>query len=404
MTIKFERFARRAIMPICVAVLSSCARNAAPPSYKSEKFSAENEPEFVIGGFHVLGKAQKNPSLPTLVTQDGRVNENCYKVRGKPSTWKTDNQRTARLLEKNERSVTAAVLAWLAADIFPNEKELFADPSFWKVEVSTPVVRHVYPSEIALKDDQTCIDEQTRDFPLGAQTATTFFGAGEMTFKSSSPVLSSRIRALRQAALKKKLRVIVKNAYTPALDENGKQRRGPKRKKLFNSPTGALIAQRDIPPPKLRKTTQWKIVLPKPVFFAAGFLPNGSWKKENLPDACEVYLVYNEAVPHVPACSEFNAAGFGVERAEEQGHVLIKAASADKTFVKDAEFGKVTAMTTGNAAIWITPIQAEEGAHLKIDSLVLDTGAPTPKITSFPAGGKKAKKASKHAKHKRRGK
>jgi hypothetical protein len=400
---KRERLAARIILTICcTSMWTACVRTAGgPPVVGPEKFIAENEPEFIVGTFHVLNKAEEKPSVPSLATQDGKMRDDCFETLEKPTVWETGSERAARLFKENRGAITAAVLTWLAEDIFPEEKELFAAPAFWRAETSTPMVRHVFPAEIRLREDQKCIDDRTRDFPPGSRTVTTFFGAREITFRSARPVLISRIRALRQAALKKKLRLVVENPYTPALDENGKQRRGPKRKKLFNSPSGALITRRDVPPPKLRQTTQWKLVLPQPVFFAAGDLPQGAWKKENLPEVCEVYLVYNEAVPQVPACAEFNAAGFGAERAEEQGHVLVKVASADETVVKDAAFGAVTAVTIGKAAVWVTPTRAEEGAHLKIDSLVLDTGAAAPSITSFPAAGKKSGASSKNAERRR---
>ena len=132
------------------------------------------------------------------------------------------------------------------------------------------------------------------------------------------------------------------------------------------------------------------------LWLAWGDLPKESWAKESDPALCSLNLVDYDATPRVPACDKHREAGFGVEPGDEDGPVVLKVASDGVVVKKTAKYGQETMIQAGDrVVVWVTATPIEEGADLKVDSLVLDPGKhPEGDIGAFgtPAPDKKKKK------------
>lgn len=352
-----------------------------------------DEPTLEIGTFGVLAEASRDKQLPYLMNGEGRrVETPCFEPVKKTLAWETQHPKVAQYFDAHREAIAATVRAWYKETIYP--KEMWGvDLSTWTIEFDEILVRHVPAEKVAFADDQTCISDNETALPAGSKTVTALFGTTHLRFKSDIPLDRGRIKAMKQAAKKKKMQLVALNAYKPAKDENGKPKLGVNKEKLFNSPTGVLIPKKEVPLPKDRLTVEWKVVMTKPLYVAYGDLPSEMWRREVLPEACEVYLVFDDAIPRVPQCAQFGRAGFGATRAESPDNVIIKVATSEATYKKEVPYNKPSFIQAGgHILVWVTPKAIEEGAHLKIDSLVLKGGNAKLEATRFPPSAKKGKK------------
>ncbi len=401
------------------ALCWSCtkAQNTPDVVEKPENMGAPNEPEFSVGNFTVLDKAKTELPFPYLQKTDGAVVENCYVPVKNLTVWQTQSTKIKDFLSLNEADITKSVLSWLSSEIFPKEEDLFADTSMWKIKIYDPQIGHVFPTEMRLSEEGNCIDDAIRGFPADSTSLTTAIGADEITFVAETPVPSARLRAMREVAVKKKLRVIMVNSYSPALDDNGKQKLGPKKEKLFNSPSGTLIREKDIPLPKFREVVEWKLAASSPIYFATGDLPKTYWKKVSYPllnkdeadskkkkddsktsltAVCEVHLIYGEAAPRATNCQDTAAVGFGVDKSKTEGNLTVKAAVNSDIAVKEMTFEQTSSMTVGgNIVLWITPFPAVEGARLTVEYMMLDIYDKIATPKSFAVSSDKPNKVTK---------
>ncbi len=381
---------RRVVLLGVMAVTLGCGSGAAQAPAGPQTMAAPEEPSFEIGAFGVLREATRDRKLPCLMdAENQRVETPCFQEVRKPLTWETRNPEVLRLFEARRGDITASVLAWYKGALLPAEMQ-GVDTARWTFEIEKAVVRHVPPKKTAFAEDQACIPADRSALPPEIRTVTTLFGATELRFRSDPPLDRQRVKAMRLEAQKHKMRLVAVNGYTRATDEGGAPKVGPNQEKLFNSPTGELIPKKALPLPKDRLTAQWRLIMPKPLYFAFGDLPPDRWQREMLPDACAVFLVFDDAVPQLPECAQFDQAGFGARRAKTPGKVVIRVATQEDTFTREVPFGERSLIQAGGQIlVWVTPKQIEEGAHLKIDSLVL-RGADTPfREKTFPSSNKK---------------
>ena len=381
---------------IVTASVTGCAKSGATAAPVSTVQTGD-EPEFVIGRFEVPAIATEKPPLPSYLGPGGATVE-CFEPIKKSSTWNTEAERVRNLIQENERAVTDGVLRALA-ETFPAQKELFTNPAQWTARIDTPMVRHVFPAELRFIEDAVCV-EGNLTFPLGARTVTTAFGASEITFVSTTPVPSKPLRALRQAALQRKMRVVIKNAYTEAVDDNGKPVRGAKNEKLYNSPSGTLIRAKEVPLPRDREVLEWKLIRQEPLFFAVGDLPSDGWRTPGIEETCEVFLVNYDAVPRAASCDALKSFGFGVEPAGA-GKVRLKATDGSSASIREIEMGEEIDLFIGSAVLRILTSPVEEGVRLSIRYLLLDMDRPSAPPSAFSAaetkGGRKKGKSRKRA-------
>ena len=83
----------------------------------------------------------------------------------------------------------------------------------------------------------------------------------------------------------------------------------------------------------------------------------------------------------MPDCAKFKHAGFGVSRGKGPDSVLLKVAAGTETVTATVPLGQTEMVQVGGQVIvWVKPQPLEEGAHLIIDSLVLDTGSEDPVV------------------------
>jgi hypothetical protein len=237
-----------------------------------------------------------------------------------------------------------------------------------------------------------CIGEKTGKLPQGSRAVTTLFGARVFHFKSPKPVDNETLVAMRKAIRKAGMKIEEAESYVLARDDNGKTKVNPEGKKLYTSPDGKLILKKQIPRPKDRVAYEWTLLSKTPIYFAWGELPSEALKREFNKEKCALNLVFNDATPRVPECP-FQEAGFGVLPWPEPSEAVVRVTADHITRSEIVAFDKVQMIQVGGrVVVWVKAEKIEEGALLKVDSLVLDPGAgPPDALKSFAPQNPKPK-------------
>jgi hypothetical protein len=335
------------------------------------------------------------PNLPGWVVGDSPISQSaCFEQIRRPLVWQSQNQTVLRNLNQGAEESGGAVYEWLRNEVFQGT---VSGVRLDKLDITfeKPMIAHVPVEQIAFDEKQVCLSGPERSLPIDATAVTTMFGAKAMVFKSSRPIPREQIMEMKRAAAKKGVRLIPKNAYTPALDDDGKPLRNEKKKRLFNSPDGELIPKKEVPSPRKRPVVEWELVLRKPIYLAYGTLPKKRWRRTSETALCEVFLVFDDVAPQVPSCPGFNLAGFGATRSKKPNHITLKIATGDDTLLREVPLDAEIMLAEENMILWLSTASVEEGARLRVESLWIDTGAPPPKITDFRKGGQGRKRQSR---------
>lgn len=376
---------RGALMASMALGISACGAPAPGPVEPHHFAGFGEEPEFFIDSFDVMAEASFESRLPRVVDAAGSaISGPCFEAVLQPRTWETSNPQVLGILTSHRGDIERAILHWMLRAVMtgiPVGSEL----DHWRVSYERPYVVQVDQRDLALDGDQSCIDASLKSMPVGSRVITTLFGARVFSFRSPRPLQQDELVAMRKAAARENMQLKPVNAYTPAVDRNGKPRRGPKRERLFNSPGGELIPMSKVPPPNKRAAIEWRLIARRPLCFARGDMPPTRWRQESDPLRCEVYVVYDDVTPQVPECSGMGFVGFGVRRGKEANGLVVYVAADGDLVQKEISFGNAGSLTVGGrTVVWVTAEKLEEGARLRIDSLMLETGKPHTQPAAFP--------------------
>jgi len=349
-------------------ILFQCASKKQAPTVTKITTQQADEPSFVIDTFGVLKKATTKVSLPYLADNLGNPLEKpCFEIVAKPVSWETKNKDIQKAFIQNKEAIDQSIHKELveifSKDISKNEMKN------WTIEYEEPFIVHIPVSDINFVENMKCVGNKSKNFPLNSKIVTTYFGAKVIHIKSPKIVKAKTVRKLKATAIKNNLRIKPMDAFSRALDEKGKPKFDHKRRKLFNSPSGKLIFRKDIPLPKKRPMLEWSIKAKNPIYFAFGDLLKNAFVKETIKEKCSVYLVFDDVVPQVPECKEFNNAGFSIIRTKEDGVMEITGHAGDVQSSRKIKFNKTSMLQVGGSIItWLTLKEIEEGAFVEIDS------------------------------------
>jgi hypothetical protein len=384
------------ILVLVGAALACGCGGAQGETVKKPKPAKVDEPIFKVQSIGPLSAAMSNPKLPFVIGADGAVIDTpCFERATGLDSWETQRAVVLEKLEENQAAISKEISAWAEAEIlsFGPLGELKG-----KLQASfeEPMVISAPDAKVRLALDQKCIDEKSRFLPDGARAVTTLFGAKVLVFRGKDALSKSQLKALRKAAKKAKVGFRPSPGFLRAIDaETGAFAATETKQPLFVGPDGKPVTEDRLPPAEDLPTNGFELVMYEPLWLAWGDLPKERWGRENDPAMCNLNLVDYDATPRVPACDKDREAGFGVEPGDEDGTVVLKVASDGVVAKKTAKYGEETMIQAGSrVVVWVTAAPIEEGADLKVDSLVLDPGKhPDGDLGAFgkPAPEKKKK-------------
>jgi hypothetical protein len=355
-----------------------------------------DEPIFKVQSIGPLAAAVSSPRLPFLLGADGAVIDTpCFERASGLAPWETQRAVVLDKLDESQVAISKAISAWVEAEILSSEP-LGALKGKLQASFEDPMVVSAPDAKVRLAADQKCIDPKSRFLPEGARAVTTLFGAKVLVLRGKDELSKAQIKALRKAAKKAKVGFRPSPGFLRAIDAaTGAFAADEAKRPLFVGPDGKPVAADRLPPTEDLPTNGFELVMYEPLWLAFGDLPKERWGKENDPAVCNLNLVDYDATPRVPACDKDREAGFGVEPGDEDGTVVLKVASDGVVAKKTAKYGEETMIQAGDrVVVWVTAAPIEEGADLKVDSLVLDPGKhPEGDIGAFgkPAPEKKKK-------------
>lgn len=330
------------------------------------------EPEFEIGSFHTLGAATQQSMIPYLGQKDGSLVETpCFEGNRKARQWKTQNSSIIETLEMRKDEVSSAVLEWFKAQLeTPPSNAVLSN---WSVSIDAEnvLIRHAKNEDVALAEDQQCFTEKIRALPNGSKVVTTLFGATKFNITSRAPLDFQEVKQLRNGIRKAGAKLHSLPSYNRAKDKKGRPifKKG---KPMFEAPNGILVFKKDVPRPKDRPVYEMTLKIPKGLFVAFGDMPAFHIEEEKGPAVCKINLIFDDMVPRIPNCPEIKDIGFGVSMADEEGSVIVKAATEGETGQSVIPYGTVGLVQAGGTGVaWVTPKRLEEGAFLQIDAWVL---------------------------------
>ncbi len=348
-----------------------------------------DEPTFRVWSFGVLDAATREVRLPYMIGDDGaKLGEPCYQQARGLKPWETQRTEVRTKIDEHAAGIEQVILDWAAEVLLPEGEST----SGWHASYERPAVVHAPNEKVRLAGDQQCVSEKG-SLPVGSKTVTTLFGAKRILLKSPQPLSKQLLKRMRKTAKKAKLGLKPLRAYRRALDEDGKPESGSDGEKLYISPDGRLVPAKQIPKGAKRRVYELEINAWKPIWFAYGDLTEEAWLREFVTEKCEVNLVYDDPTPRGAECGEPGGVGFGVALVEG-GKMEVRVAADGFTARRVSKFDDVEMIPVGGRVIvWVKPRKIDEGAEIKINSLVLDpdSAADAPP-DSFP----KAKWPPKH--------
>ena len=360
-----------------------------PPPAPAKVTKDVDEPTFRVWSFGVLDAATREVLLPYMIDGDGaKLEEPCYQQARGLKPWETERSEVRAKLDEHAAGIEKAILDWAAEVLLPDGEST----SGWRASYERPAVVHAPNEKVRLAGDQQCVSEKGL-LPEGSKTVTTLFGAKRILFKSPQPLSKQLLKRVRKTAKKTKLWLKPLRAYRRAVDEDGTPESGSDGEKLYLSPDGRLVPARQIPRGAKRRVYELEINSWQPIWFAYGDLPEEVWLREFVTEKCEVNLVYDDPTPRAAECGEPNGVGFGVGLVGD-GKMEVRVAADGFTARRVVKFDDVEMIPVGGRVIvWVKSRKIDEGAEIKINSLVLDpdSAADAPP-DSFP----KAKWPQKH--------
>jgi hypothetical protein len=200
-------------------------------------------------------------------------------------------------------------------------------------------------------------------------------GARSFRFTSETPIPRKSAEALREEFTKVDLIFETDDLidYELVVDDEGQPTKGSQGEKLYRSPDMGTVSELDIVTPDRQKMKTWSVTSNELVFFGFRELSNTAWRREAEMDQCNVNIVWNDPTFREPECSEYRASSFKAVKQGDQVEIHMKTADQEEPQVFSLGFEQLKKIQVNDRIIlWLSPIEIEEGALIRLNSLVLD--------------------------------
>lgn len=336
-------------------------------------------------------------ALPMLVDESGTLDLACFKnLDEQPVTDVTAELQDP--LNRSAPSLQRLLRSWFAEKLAGADLEVSIES--WNIEPQEVMTREIDDSSVRFVDDPACIDSSTGWLEDGVHVVAGLFGSRSFRVTTKTPVPRASADALRKALTDAGMTFETGDFidYELAVDGEGRPQKGEHGEKMYRSPDEGLVSELEITPPERQRMKTWSITTQEPVFFGYRELSRDAWRREASRDDCNVNIVWNDPVYRESDCPALGGIGFVAARAGDQVEIRMKtgaAAAPDepapakagkrgvkttatdrdvKTFTMDVnDVEKVQA--SDRVILWISPVLIEEGALIRVNSLVLDPTA-----------------------------
>ncbi len=366
--------------PVCAALAlaaAGCGKKADPVMETTTAAPAPTGPDYQV--FAPLEEAMRARAMPFLISEGGGIEENtCFQiVEGLEPSSAGMAERAP--IEDSGDKVARALAAWMVSELQPlGLTEVEA--ARWEVDVEDPVVLEVSKERLRFVEDPECISDQTGWLSEGTRAVSALIGAKRFVFKTAVPVgkqvKEEMLRVTADKGIKMESEALFQ--YKPARDKKDELIANEQGVPMYVAPDGTHIPETQVPPESQQVMREWTMEFEQPLYFAFRELPEDAWRREAQRDKCDVNLIWQDVTPRRPDCEEFNESSFSVVKTEK-GEVSVTITTGDDNkgaILEPKEAKRV--QVSDRIILWLSPVEIEEGALVRINSLVLD---PKPMAT-----------------------
>lgn len=363
-----------------VTVASSCGKKAEPVVETTTVAPAPKGPDYQV--YAPLKKATRAKTMPFLVGDEGVEEMTCFQaIEG--LEYSDAGMAERKLIEDHGSELASALAAWMVSELTPIGLTE-AQAARWEVTAQDAVVLEVPDERVRFVDGPECISDKTGWLPKGTRAVTGLIGAKSFSFEASIPVSKDlkeeMLRVIEGKGIKLESEALFR--YEPLKNTKGELIANEQGVPMYLAPDGTQIPETEVPPESQQVMKEWSMEFEQPLYFAFHELAQDAWRREAEKDKCDVNLIWQDVKPRRPDCEEFDESAFSIVKTEDgEASITITTGEDNKGVVMG--FKKAERVQLNDRIIlWLSPVEIEEGALVRVNSLVLDpkpmASAPTP--------------------------
>jgi len=321
--------------------------------------------------FAPLDEATFQIDMPFIVGAKG--NNDCFKPISEIEPIEADLS-IKQLVEKKSAYVHKVLVDWMVDELMVDGlSRSFARK--WEIDVEDLVVMEMQPDQLRFVDEGPRCLTNKGWLDKSEHLAATVIGAHKFHFKTTMPLgpdlTESMVQSLSTANMLVESEALF--YYEPAMDVDGAPMFDAQENQLFTSPSGDFILEKDIPPPELRKMSEWTLTSEQPLYFAFRQYPKDGWRKESKKDLCNVIIIPGVLNPQPPDCEEFQESSFSVTIMEEGKPVSLTITTGEDNKGLTMDWGEAVKVQVNDRIIlWLMPEKVEVGVKLWLNSLTIN--------------------------------
>jgi hypothetical protein len=337
--------------------------------------------------------------LPLLVGESGALDVACFKALDEQPV--TDV--TAELegpIKSHQASLQRLLRSWFAEKLSASDLEISIET--WNIAPQDVVTREIDDPSVRFVDDPSCIDSSTGWLENDVHVVAGLFGSRSFQITSATALPRKSADALRKAITDAGMTFETGDLidYELVTDAQGKAQKGEDGAKMYRSPDEGIVSEKEITVPERQTMKTWSVTTTEPVFFGYRELSKEAWRRESARDECNVNIVWGDPVFREAECPALAGIGFTAAKQGEQIEIHMKSAKAGpaaepatppgKAGKRGAKATKAAGAAPGvktltldvndvekvqvddRTILWVSPVLIEEGALIRVNSLVLD--------------------------------
>ncbi len=276
-------------------------------------------------------------------------------------------------LRQHSRAISKLLRQWVRDEVAPTAvNDRLIDS--WSIRPLDLQGREIDDAAVRFSPDIECIDSSTGWMEDGVQVVAGFYGASSFQFKAKTPLgrraATELLDEFTAAGFTAKTGDLVDLELVR--DDDGELRKGDSGEKLYRHPTDGIVSELDVTPPARQRMKTWTVESPLTVWFGFRELSNAAWRREAARDRCNVNIVWGDPVYRPPNCEELSFLGFKAMRREQGVEIQMRVGEDEQ--ILDMDFRTIERLQIADRIIlWVAPIEIEEGAEIRINSVTVGT-------------------------------
>jgi len=274
-------------------------------------------------------------------------------------------------IEDQRQAVSKVLRQWVRDEVSPSA---VTDTSIdsWTITPEKVTSIEIDDTMARFADEEDCIDSSTGWMRRDVTVVAGLFGGTSFRFSTTSPIPRASAQKLIEELTAAGFPTTTDDIqdYELVKNDDGTPRKGDDGAKLYRHPDLGVVSENDITQPERQQMKTWTVTSDEPIVFAFRELNKAVWVRESAADECNVNVVWQDPIFREAECAQLAGTGFKAARTADGVRVEVKTGTKVESY--DLQFGNVERIRLDDQIIlWISPVQIEEGALIRTNSLVL---------------------------------